>query len=176
MGYWQTGGHRGDLLELMLEHVNTSYKMKGIALVDKIPTPVKVVRLEGGRIVSGYFEKQSTVDYHGIFQGYGICYDAKETNEKSFPLKNIHEHQIEYMKEYSKHGGYSFIICHFKKSDNYYFLPIELIVTYWENKDNGGRKSISEKNIPEEYKIPLKNQLPDYIKNLTTYINKKERL
>ena len=41
----------------------------------------------------------STLDFNGIYQGKYIEFDAKETNNKtSFPLSNVHPHQIKHIR------------------------------------------------------------------------------
>lgn len=50
-------------------------------------------------INEAYFRTPSTTDYNGVYQGYYIDFEAKETkNKTSFPLNNIHDHQVEHMK------------------------------------------------------------------------------
>lgn len=78
------------------------------------------------------------------------------------------------MNDYAKHGGYSFIICEFKKIKKYYFIPLEILNEYWEGMSKGGRKSIPISALDDKYIIPLKGDLPDYIKVLDKYIKEKE--
>ena len=50
-------------------------------------------------INEAYFRTPSTTDYNGVYNGYYIDFEAKETkNKTSFPLNNIHAHQVEHMK------------------------------------------------------------------------------
>jgi recombination protein U len=173
---WNSIGHRGDGTEELINAVNEWYDIKGVALITKIPTPIKVLKLALGKIVEAFFEDKSTVDYNGMVQGRGICFDAKETDETSFPLKNIHQHQIDYMRKYKQQKGYSFIICNFKKYGKFYMIPYEVIHEYWKAKETGGRKSIPIDALDERYIIPIHNGLPNYIITLQTYIDDtKER-
>lgn len=167
-------GHRGDVTENILNNINYVYLIEKTAVVNKIPTPVKVMKLEYGRITSGFFETQSTVDYHGAYQGIPICFDAKETEATSFPLKNLHQHQVDYMNNFSKIGkGISFIICFSKKHNIYYFLPLNVINKYWEGYIyDTGRKSIPF-NDNGIFKIPLRDGLPDYLKIIDKIIGGK---
>ena len=62
---------------------------------------IKVLKVNSTKtkILDGFFEKKSTLDYSGIYNGKYVEFDAKETNSKtSFPLSNIHEHQINHIK------------------------------------------------------------------------------
>ena len=158
-------GHRGDQTEEIVNNMNYVYLLEKTAVVNKIPTPVKVMKMEYGRITSAFFEKQSTVDYHGVYQGLPICFDAKETELKNFPLKNLHQHQVDYMNDYTKIGkGVAFILCYCKSDKNYYYIPLKIINEYWDGYINDtGRKSIPFKELTN-YIIPQRDGLPDYLK------------
>lgn len=157
-------GHRGDQTENIINNINYVYLIEKQAVVNKIPTPVKVLKFDKG-MISGFFETQSTVDYHGAANGVPICFDAKETEDASFPLKNLHQHQVDYMNNFTKIGkGISFIVCFSKKRNKYYFIPLDIINKYWNGYiSNTGRKSIPFSDL-EEYEIPLRDGLPDYLK------------
>lgn len=75
------------------------------------------------RVTDGFFECPSTLDYNGVYKGYYIEFDAKETRSKtSFTINNIHNHQIEYIKKVIKHGGIVFLIVRFTLLDKNYIL------------------------------------------------------
>ena len=80
MGYWNSRGLRGSAFEELINFTNEIYRRNGLAVVQKIPTPITPVKLDKDkRITLAYFDKQSTVDYMGAAQGIPICFDAKET-------------------------------------------------------------------------------------------------
>ena len=87
MAYYRTRGLRGSTLEEMVNMANEIYRKEGIALIQKIPTPIKPVEFDSERrtISLAYFEQRSTVDYMGILQGIPICFDAKETAQRNPP-------------------------------------------------------------------------------------------
>jgi len=115
--------NRGMTLENDLNITNSFYLDKDIAIVYKKPTPVKVVKQISGKITNAYFESPSTTDYNGIYKGYYIDFEAKETTSKtSFPIKNIHSHQIDHMRKVINHGGICFIIIRFTKQNETYLL------------------------------------------------------
>lgn len=128
-------GVRGTALERRIEFTNQRYCDLGLGRVDKIATPVKVIELENGLITKGYFEKPSTVDFVGIIQGVFVAFDAKETEAASFPLNNIHPHQVEFMEDVTKQGGLAFVILHFKRYEEYFLLPLPLLLEYYRNED-----------------------------------------
>ncbi len=175
MTVWKTRGRRGDALEDLIHLSNDFYARHKIARIDKAATPITVVELDSnGLITKGYFEKKATIDFYGIAQGIFITFDAKETNQKSFPLKNIHAHQIEYMKEIAEQGGVAFLIVHFKHVDCYKLLPHELLVQFSETAKGGGRKSIPYEDIPDVFNIKReKNGILMYLDAVNRYLDWK---
>ena len=107
MATWNSRGLRGSTLEEFINHTNTRYSEMGLALIQKIPTPITPVRIdkEHRHITLAYFDKISTVDYIGAVQGIPVCFDAKECNADTFPLQNVHEHQIHFMEKFEQPGG-----------------------------------------------------------------------
>ena len=65
----------------------------------------------------------------------------------------------------------AFLLVHFIFCDEYYFLPLEVLVDYWLAAEKGGRKSIPYKALVERYRIELKNgaQL-NYLEAVNTYL------
>ena len=75
-------------------------------------------------INEAYFRTPSTTDYNGVYRGYYIDFEAKETkNKTSFPLNNIHDHQVEHMKSCFLQKGLVFLLIRFKVLDEVYLLP-----------------------------------------------------
>lgn len=178
MGYWNSRGLRGSGLEDIINMTNEVYKAKGLAIIQKIPTPITPVKIdkEQGNISLAYFDKQSTVDYIGVVQGIPICFDAKETTQKRLPIQNIHEHQIEFMQNWQKQGGVAFLLVSFKEYDEYYYLPFEVLVKYWNESKGGGRKSIPYQAFDKRYIISeVSGGVVNYLEALNTYlVNKGE--
>jgi len=136
-------GNRGKALEYLINYTNEYYKIKGIALIDQIPTPVKIKRKELGKVVEGWVERKSTVDYRGIAGGKSIAFDAKSTrDDKKFSLSNVGEHQFEYLKQHHLHGGISFLLIEFATRQAFFILKFEDLEKWWNEAKNGGRKSI----------------------------------
>ena len=156
MGYWNSRGLRGSVLEETINLTNEQYEKRGIALIQKIPTPIKPVEFDTVKrtIKLAYFEQKSTVDYIGLMQGIPLCFDAKETAQKSLPLGNIHEHQVEYMTKFAEQGGIAFLIVHFTSENAYFLLPLEDLRHYYLEQEQTGRKSIPRCAFQEEYRIP----------------------
>ena len=135
-------GNRGMTLEEDINLTNEYYKEQKVALIYKKPIPIKVLKINSSktRILDGYYEKKSTLDYSGIYNGKYIEFDAKETNSKtSFPLSNIHEHQINHIKEVLFYGGIAFLIVRFNLLNKTYLLDGNKLIDFLD-KEN--RKSI----------------------------------
>lgn len=132
----------GMQLEREIESSNLVYQHKGIAVVQKIPTPFKPIRDRKGNFSKLIPAKKSTVDFIGCLNGRGIAFDAKETKRPSLPLDNVHEHQVRYLKRYKDCGGYAFLLVRFVKHQETYILPIKEFIKWHDAVPNGGRKSI----------------------------------
>ena len=92
MATWNSRGLRGSFLEELVNMTNDKYRSQKLALVQKVPTPIKPITIDQTtrHITLAYFEQKSTVDYIGVVQGIPICFDAKECVAETFPLQNIH--------------------------------------------------------------------------------------
>lgn len=90
MATWNSRGLRGSTLEVV-NRTNEQYREKGLALIQKIPTPITPVRMdkENRHITLAYFEQRSTVDYIGAVQGIPVCFDAKECSTGTFPCRTF---------------------------------------------------------------------------------------
>ena len=163
----------GMLLEEMINETNTYYLNKGVAVIHKKPIPIQIVKVNypsrsEAIITEAYYKTPSTTDYNGIYKGKYIDFEAKETNiATSFSLNNIHAHQVEHLKEITKHGGIGFLIVYFKKHDEVYLLPYEILESYWE-KRHTERKSIPYETFKEKAYLIKINYMPrlDYLKVL----------
>ena len=149
---------RGSTFEQMINITNNKYNNVGLGLIQKVPTPIKPIRLDKNKkkITLAYFEQKSTVDYIGVVQGLAICFDAKETTAKSLPLKNIHQHQIDFMERYELQRGMSFLLVRFSAVDEIYLLPFKELKEYWEMAKKGGRKSIPYDSFKKELLVKNK--------------------
>ena len=126
MATWSSRGLRGSTLEEFVNHTNERYSELGLALVQKIPTPITPVKIdqESRHITLAYFDKISTVDYIGAVQGIPVCFDAKECRADTFPLQNVHEHQIDFMEKFERQGGIAFLLIYYTERDELYSYEV----------------------------------------------------
>lgn len=127
MAHWNSRGLRGSSFEEIINFTNERYRQSGLALFQKIPTPITPVRMdeETRTITLAYFEKQSTVDYIGVAQGIPIAFDAKETAGKSLPLQNIHAHQMALWRNFAVSGDFPFFSCIFLRQMHIIFCRLK---------------------------------------------------
>ena len=125
---WTSRGLRGSTLEEMINRTNEQYRDKHLALIQKVPTP--------------------------ITPGIPVCFDAKECKTDSFPLANIHEHQVTFMKDFEQQGGISFLLLYFTARDEYYYLRYETMKTFWDRGQNGGKKHFSYTELETSFFLP----------------------
>lgn len=156
MATWNSRGLRGSTLEDLLNRTNEKYLEHGLALIQKIPTPITPINIdkETRHITLAYFEQKSTVDYIGAVQGIPVCFDAKECNTDTFPLANIHEHQVKFMEQFEKQEGVAFILISFTHRDEFYYLRFLELLKFWKRADEGGRKSFRYEELDPAYFLP----------------------
>ncbi len=159
MSTWNSRGLRGSTLEEFINRTNEYYLEKKLALIQKIPTPITPVQIdkEHRHITLAYFEQKSTVDYIGAVQGIPVCFDAKECNVDTFPLQNIHEHQIEFMKNFEEQNGIAFLIIYYSHKNLFYYMRFEEVLGFWERMKEGGRKSFRMDELTESFYIEMTN-------------------
>nr|WP_317282297.1 Holliday junction resolvase RecU [uncultured Sellimonas sp.] len=158
MATWSSRGLRGSALEEYINHTNEQYSNKGLALIQKIPTPITPVRMdkEHRQITLAYFDQRSTVDYIGAVQGIPVCFDAKECRTDTFPLQNVHEHQIEFMRKFEGQGGIAFLLIYYTERNELYYMRYVEIQKFWDRMGMGGRKSIAYGELNPEFFFTMK--------------------
>jgi recombination protein U len=155
---------RGMSFEKRIETTNEFYKIKGVGVIQKIPTPTRNIK---GRIV---YAEQSTVDFMGAYIQHDdyinqeiaipVAFEAKETSsETNFPLtkrykgrdvETILEHQREFLKKWPGHG---FVLINFSERGECYAVDVDFIEQYYLAMYKGGRKSIPIADFMERWKV-----------------------
>ena len=142
--------NRGMTFETAINDSNQYYLAHGKAVIHKKPTPVQIVKVDypkrsRAKIVEAYFRHASTTDYSGVFKGYYIDFEAKETRQKTaMPMKNFHAHQIEHMEQVLQQRGIAFVLLHFSTLKETYLLPAQALIDFYQI-DQGG------KSMPIDY-------------------------
>ncbi len=177
-----TYDNRGMNLEGDINLTNKYYIDNNIAFIYKKPTPIQVTKVDYSKnnvvIKEAYFKEPSTTDYNGLYKGKYIDFEAKETeNSTSFPLSNIHNHQIEHIKNIVNNGGLGFLIVRFNKLNKTFLLWGCDLISFIKNNS---RKSIPLDYFNEKAYLIEEKYIPrvDYLKIIDlTYggINEKDK-
>lgn len=137
--------NRGMALEDDINSSNKYYLLHDIAVIHKKPTPIIVNKVDyksrmDAVIKEAHYKIPSTTDYNGVYKGKYLDFEAKETkNKTSFPLSNIHMHQIKHLESIIRHKGIGFLIVSFTKNNKIYLLKGEDLINFINNNT---RKSI----------------------------------
>lgn len=175
--------NRGKTLEDELNESNAYYLSRNIAVIHKKPVPIQIVKVNypnrsAAVITEAYYRTPSTTDYNGVWNGKHIDFEAKETkNKTSFPLQNLHAHQVEHMKSVYNQNGITFLIIRFSTLNRYFILPYQMMIDKWERMTNGGRKSIALTELEEEtieIKIGFMPTI-DYLKALASILGEEAK-
>ena len=140
--------NRGKSLEDDLNETNLFYLQRKLANIHKKPVPIQIVKVDyparsAAVIKEAYFRTPSTTDYNGVWNGYYIDFEAKETDNKtSFPLKNIHPHQMTHMESVTNQRGIAFFIIRFSSLNRNFVMPYNVVANVFKKMHEGGRKSI----------------------------------
>lgn len=163
-------------LEEDINASNLAYKNQNKALIFKNAIPIQIVKVEypkrqKAKIVEAYFRLNALPDYHGIYRNRYLSFDVKEThNINYFTLQNISPHQINYLQQIKKFGGISFLIIHFKKYKEYFYLSIDDLTNYYQ--ENPKKKSIPYNFMKKNFRNIDYGYYPrlDYLKIVDKFI------
>ncbi|GAF14403.1 RecU Holliday junction resolvase [Bacillus sp. JCM 19045] len=144
-------GGRGMTFEQDIDESNAYYLSRQKAVIHKKPTPVQIVKVDYPKrsaavIKEAYFKQASTTDYNGVYKGAYIDFEAKETkNKTSFPLKNIHDHQITHMRSVLEQGGICFVLIRFHMTGEVFLIDAAHMIAFYDEQHL--RKSIKKTDI-----------------------------
>lgn len=167
--------NRGMTLENDINSSNEYYREIDKAYIYKKPTPIKITKVDypsrdKAIIKEAFFTVPSTTDYNGLYKGKYIDFEAKETRSKtSFALSNIHKHQIDHLKNISRHNGIAFLIVRFTTLNKTFLLRAEDFIEFTDNND---RKSIPIELFEEKGYLLKDGYIPriDYLKVIDNII------
>ena len=176
-----TYSNRGKTLEDELNESNEYYLLQSRAVIHKKPVPIQVVKVEypsrsAAVIKEAYYRTASTTDFNGVWQGMYIDFEAKETqNKTSFPLKNIHAHQIDHMMKVIEQKGVAFLIVRFSSINRYFLYPFQHLQIAWDLMIRNGRKSIPLDDFEKHGFEITPSAFPriDYLKAVTNMLAQK---
>ena len=142
---------QGEWFERRLDESFEYYRMKGFALVEKTPEPMRPTRrLDNGKFIA-VFTKKAQPDYKGIKNGgRTLVYEAKFTSADRIEQSRVTSGQSEYMDRYASLGARCFVLVGFG-SGEVYCIPWAV----WSNmKRFFGRKYAREDEL-EKFRVQL---------------------
>ncbi|HEY5555884.1 Holliday junction resolvase RecU [Acetobacterium sp.] len=159
----------GKSFETIIEQACSAYAIKGFALIEKTPEPIRVLSsLKKGRFTA-CFEKKAQPDFKGIIcNGTMVCFEAKAT-EKDRILKNrVSDVQGDYLERLRRMGAVVFILVSFNL-ENCYRVPWEI----WRDMElHLEHKFIKEDEMLDLYdteKLKWKNGYLDFLSNMEVF-------
>ena len=147
--------NRGRGLEELIVTQNEVYAARGVANIQKISTPWKVIR-QGNRIVSAFPEGKSTLDFRGtVTGGIPVSFDAKESeDERGLPLNHIQPHQVDYIRTALPLGEVSFIVWLVKPTGTIYGADGADVGRLWDLwKKNKGKRGYNLSPVEEMRRV-----------------------
>lgn len=134
--------NKGMYLETIINNSIKYYEINNIALIKKQLVPVKITHVKNQN-VAGKLSNKGDVDYYGIYKGYFFAMEAKQTQEKVFYINKLLDHQKNFLKLIYDHGGKSFLMVYFLRTQSFYF--VEYIKFYkFINKENKNINHVEE--------------------------------
>ena len=100
------------------------------------------------------------MDYIGAVQGIPVCFDAKECGLDTFPLQNVHEHQMDFMRDFEAQDGVAFFLIYYTHRDECYYVPYRDMARFWKRAQEGGRKSFLFEEIDTDLRVTAEPGLP----------------
>lgn len=159
MAYRRDMANKGMVLEETVRWKLKGYEVQGVANIQKISTPWKVIR-KGNRIVSAFPEGKSTLDFRGAVRGgIPVSFDCKESEDPlGLPLKYIEEHQIDFIRKALPLGEISFLLVWVKPLNRYYIVRGAEVIRLWDRwQENKGKRGFNR--IPVDNMEPIPGDL-----------------
>ncbi|WP_373757842.1 Holliday junction resolvase RecU [Jeotgalibaca porci] len=152
----------GQNFENLIEKSCRYYAHKKIALIEKTPEPLKMVRAGRGREVVAVFEKKGQPDFKGTLKGgRSIVFEAKHTSANLIKLDRVERHQMDNLSSHNQLGAECFILISFQLK-SFYRVPIE----DWEALPGAlNKKTANEKDLTQ-YKVDVKHGVVDFLGKL----------
>lgn len=107
--------NRGMAFEALLALQHRAYAAQGIALVEKVPTPLVARRNRDGGFDRPFAARKSVSDYLGVWSANGaraLAVEAKECAQPRWRLAMLPEHQRQWLAQWSLAGGVALLVLH----------------------------------------------------------------
>ncbi|ATG97293.1 Holliday junction resolvase RecU [Mesoplasma lactucae] len=123
--------NKGLFLEEVLNITNQKYIDSNKAIVNKIPTNIKLIKANDNLINKAIFKEGSNCDYVGCYKGCYFEFEAKETIKDSFSYQNLRKNQITELNRIVDNHGIAFIIVYFSSEERFFICDWLLMKNYF---------------------------------------------
>lgn len=134
----------GQNFETQIENICEIYKLSKLAIIEKTPEPLKVLKhLDGGHF-DAIFVKSAQPDFKGTLNGgRTIVFDAKFTETDRIRYQVLSDFQRQTLNQYAEFGAMSFVLVGFLNGNMY-----KIDINTWNNmKEIFGRKCITQEEL-----------------------------
>lgn len=119
-----THANRGRVAEELVRLACESYRRRGLAVVEKVPTEWLPLRGHDGRVVSAKVTRQAPVDEVGCVRGFGpVAFDVKQFASRRWPLSRLEPHQAAFLADWERAGGRAFVLIYHSPTGRGWLLP-----------------------------------------------------
>lgn len=140
---------KGKRFEARLDASFEYYRMRGYALIEKTPEPMRPTKSLGNGKFVAYYEKKAQPDYKGTIKGgRTVMFEAKYTSADRMEQSRVLDSQAEYMTKHEILGARCFVLAGFD-SGEVYCIPWRVWSTM---KEHFGRKYVTEADL-ELYQV-----------------------
>ncbi len=136
----------GKNFEEQIEAIAEIYKFDKMAIVEKTPEPMKILKhIENGRFET-VFLKSAQPDFKGTIKGgRTVVFDAKFTESTAISYQALSDHQREVLMQYDELGAMAFVLVGFADGNMY-----KIDIKTWRNmKEIFGHKHIKQQEMEE---------------------------
>jgi recombination protein U len=151
---------QGKMFEDLIDMACLFYETKGVAVIEKTPEPMRVIKNIGNGQFLAHFEKKAQPDYKGALnnsEGRAIVFEAKHTMSDKISQSRVTKEQAERLDKYEQMGAMCFVIVAF--SNKYYRIGWK----GWKGmKKLFGRQYIKPEDI-ERAEIPVKGGIIHFL-------------
>lgn len=155
----RTGGG----FEAIISQACNFYKLNGIAVIEKTPEPMRVVRKQTNTLFTCFFEKKAQADYKGTLrEGKSIVFEAKHTTRDRLQCGVVKPQQRENLDAYAGLGAKAYVLIGFSFS-RFFFVPWEVFKNV---KRNLGRDYLKPDDLTE-FEVKMKRGYLDFLKTIS---------
>lgn len=145
----------GQNFEKQIETICEFYKLNKLAIVEKTPEPMKILKhIDNGHFET-VFEKSAQPDFKGIIKGgRTVVFDAKFTEKDRITYQALSDFQREELQNYNDLGAMAFVLAGFPNGNMY-----KIDISIWSDMKNiFGRKYIKQTELDEMKLIANKSK------------------